>query len=418
MFDHMNTEYDVIRNAWQRGLAALQPSKAALEHGLELHQRCFTCDTFGFLPSTFTDEFVKVWNELKDGNVGAREQRWCAGMVRGIAATRDDAGAREFVNAVKATGLRCLVQTVAEGKNREEDIKRMAMSRQCCRVFRDTIAQAGSVDEIRELNERGITAVVWSINGPPIVGRLEDRDEELSWVQTWYNLGVRLMHLTYNRRNYVGDGCAEPANGGLSELGRDLVRELNRVGIIVDTPHSGRQTTLDAAHASQKPMMASHTGAESVFKHIRCKSDEELKAVADTDGLVGVYVLPNMLGPDATLPTLLDHVDYIAKLIGTSHVAIGTDTTYVPPWPKSVTGYPNARFSSTWWGNWTKDNHPLPSSDEAAAGSLAWTNWPLYTVGLVSRGYSDVDIERILGGNFLRVLDANRPPEEVRKPTA
>ena len=315
---------------------------------------------------------------------------------------------------VKATGLKFMVQTVAEGKCREEDIKRMAMSRQNCRVFREHMVQAGSADEIREANEQGRTAIVWSCNGPPMVGRLEDHDEEICWVETWYNLGIRLMHLTYNRRNFIGDGCAEPANGGLSLLGYDLIKEMNRVGIIVDTPHTGKQTTLDAAKASEKPMMASHTGAEAILNHMRCKSDEELKAIAGTDGLVGVYVLGNMLGPDATIQTMLDHVEYIAKLIGPDHVSIGTDTSYQPEWPKGISGYPNARFSGQWWGNWNKENHPLPSSDESSAGSLAWTNWPLYTVGLVTRGFSDDDVEKILGGNFLRVLEANRPAKEVR----
>jgi len=403
----------IMETAWRKGLDALKPSAAQLEHGLALHADLFTCDTFTFLPSVFSQEYIDSYNELKEGAVGARELRWRTGLLRGIAGTRDPRAAREFADAVKAAGLNCLVQTVAEGKSREQDIKRMAMSRQCCRVHRKLIAQAGSSEEIREISASGRTAVVWSVNGPPIAGLLEDGDEELSWVRTWYNLGVRLMHLTYNRRNCIGDGCVEPANGGLSELGRDLVREMNRVGIIVDVPHSGKQTTLDAAAASDKPMMASHTAAEALFQHIRCKSDEELKAIAGTDGLVGVYVLPGMLGPNATLATMLDHLDYIAKLIGVDHVAIGTDTTYAAEWPEQISAYPNARFSPNWWGNWNASNQPLPPSDEAARGSLAWPNWPLYTVGLVTRGYADEEIEKIVGANFLRVLDANRPDDEV-----
>ncbi|HRU05087.1 MAG TPA: membrane dipeptidase [Candidatus Brocadiia bacterium] len=406
----------MIETAWRRGLEALKPSQAQLEHGLELHGRVLACDNFGFLPQVFTPEVERLFKELRDGAVGAEALRWRTNMLRERAATRDEAAARVFARAVRATGLKCMVQTVAEGKSREEDIKRMACSRQNCRVFRDILAQAGSADEIREIAASGRMAVVWSVNGPPIVGKLQDRDEELSWVQTWYNLGVRLMHLTYNRRNFIGDGCAERANGGLSELGRDLVDEMNRVGIIVDTPHSGRQTTLDAARCSKKPVMASHTGARALFDHMRCKSDEEIKAIADTDGLVGVYVLPNMLGPGATINTMLDHVQHIAKVAGADHVAIGTDTTYSSGWPEGLTGYANARFSPQWWGGWNAENHPLPPSDEASAGSLAWTNWPLYTVGLVCRGFSDREIEAILGGNFLRVLEANRPAEEVRRP--
>lgn len=416
LFDHTASAYPRIREAWERGLAALNPTAAQLERGLELHRRMLSIDTFAFLPSVWSQEVIDHWNELREGNVGARELNWRAGLARATAPARDAAAAREFRAAIRATGLKCLVQTVAEGKSREEDIKRMAGSRQLCRVFRDTLVQAGSSEEIREADASGRTAVVWSVNGPPIVGRLEDPDEELSWIETWYNLGVRLMHLTYNRRNFIGDGCAEPANAGLSDLGRLLVARLNEVGIIVDVPHSGKQTTLDAATASTRPMMASHTGARALHDHMRLKTDEELKAIAATDGLIGVLVLPSMLGPEAKLPTLLDHVDYIAKLVGVEHVSIGTDTTYSSAPLEPVTGYPNARFSTRWWGNWTNENHPYAGKvgDEASVGSLAWTNWPLYTVGLVTRGYSDEEIEKILGGNFLRVLDATRPEKEVR----
>lgn len=408
------SELEVARKAWQRGLDVLQPKPAQLQRGLELHARVLACDTFAFLPSGWTQEVAELWNSLKDGHVGVRELGWRSSLARAAAPSRDPHAAAEFLAAIRATGLKCIVTTVAEGKSREEDIKRMAVSRQMCRVFRQTIVQVGSSDEIREAAAQGRTGVIWSVNGPPVVGKLADPDEELGWIDTWYQFGVRLMHLTYNRRNFIGDGCAEPANGGLSALGRDLIQKMNETGIIVDAPHSGIRTTLDAAKASVKPMMASHTGARAVFDHMRCKTDAELKAIAATDGLVGVYVLPNMLGPGANLLTMLDHVDYIARLIGTDHVAIGTDTTYQPPWPKELTGLPNARYSSQWWGNWNKTNHPLAASDEAAAGSLAWTNWPLYTVGLVMRGYSDDDVEKILGKNFLRVLDANRPAKEVR----
>lgn len=412
----LREENQLMQTAWQRGLDVLKPSQADLEHGLELHRNLLGCDTFAFLPSVFPADFAETWNAWKDGHIGARELSWRAGMLRGVAPTYDENAAREFLQAIRATGLNAVVQTVAEGKSREQDIQRMAMSRQCIRVFRDILVQAGSVDEIREAQEGGKVAVVWSCNGPPIVGKMEDRHEELSWVETWYNLGIRLMHLTYNRRNFIGDGCAEPADGGLSELGRDLIAEMNRVGIIVDVPHSGVRTTLDAAAVSRKPMMASHTAARALFDHMRCKTDEALKAIANTDGLVGVYVLPSMLGPDATLTTMLDHIDHIASLVGTSHVAIGTDTTYQAKWPEGISGYPNPEFKGNrWWGNWKPENHALSgASDEASQGSLAWTNWPLYTVGLVTRGYSDDDIAAILSGNFLRVLEANRPEREVR----
>ncbi len=411
--DHSRHPNSAIRMAWQRGLDVLKPTSAQLQHGLELHASLLTCDNFGFLPSLWTEESARIWKELQEGEVGAREHHFLSSVARTLGPTRDQAAARQFVEALDATGLRCMVLTVAEGKSREEDIKRMAAYRQVLRVFRQRLAQAGSADEVREAVQSNRTAIIWSVNGPPIVGSLRDPDEELGWIEPWYNLGVRLMHLTYNRRNFIGDGCAETANAGLSELGRELIKKMNQVGIIVDVPHSGERTTIEAARASGKPVMASHTGAKGVFDHMRCKSDAAIKAIADTGGLLGVYVLPNMLGPNATLNTMLDHVDYIARLAGTEHVAIGTDTTYAAPFPPGIERRKNARFDARWWGNWKPDNHPLPASDEASAGSLAWTNWPLYTVGLVVRGYSDEDAARILGGNLMRVLEANCPAETI-----
>lgn len=407
-------ENDKMRAAWQQGLEVLGASDEQLERGLALHAELLLCDTFGFLPSVFGADFAQQYNALKDAHIGAQQLQWEIGMIRAVAATYDEGAADEFLMALQATGLKAMVQTVAEGKDREQDIKRMAASRQCLRVFRKYLVQAGSVEEIQEANEAGRIAVIWSCNGPPVVGRLEDRAEELSWVETWYNLGIRLMHLTYNRRNFIGDGCAEPANGGLSELGRDLIAEMNRVGIIVDTPHSGIRTTLDAAETSTKPIMASHSGARAVFDHMRCKTDEEIRAIAATGGVIGVYALPSMLGPDATLQTMLDHICYIAELVGPDHVAIGTDTTYSATWPQGISGYTGARYSSSWWGNWNERNHPLSGKSGPLSDSLAWTNWPLYTVGLVTRGFSEEEIAKILSGNFLRVLQANRPDREVR----
>ena len=402
-------ENEKMRGAWEQGLEVLGASDEQLERGLALHESLLPCDTFGFLPSVFGADFAERYNELRDGYIGAQQLRWEAGMIRAVAATYDAGAADEFLMAVQATGLKAMVQTVAEGKDREEDIKRMSTSRQCLRVFRKYMVQAGSAEEVREAADEGKLAVVWSCNGPPLAGRLEDLYEELSWIETWYNLGIRLMHLTYNRRNFIGDGCAEPANGGLSELGRDLIAELNRVGIIVDTPHSGIRTTLDAAETSDKPIMASHTGARAVFDHMRCKTDEEIRAIAATGGLIGVFALPSMLGPDATLNTMLDHVCHIAELVGPDHVAIGTDTTYAADWPEGISGYPGARFSPNWWGNWNENNHPLSGQSGPLSDSLAWTNWPVFTVGLVQRGYSDEDIQKILGGNMLRVARAVLP---------
>jgi len=399
--------------AWTRALAVLKPSQSQLEHGLELHRELFAMDHFGFLPSAcWNHRIVTAWDELKSRNIGQRELGKRIEFMQYDECCSDPECAQRFRDALRASGLKCMVQTVAEGKSYEEDVRRMACNIQILRHFRDIIAQAGSPEEIREINGEGKIAVIWSVNGPPIVGELQDPEQEFSRIDDWRRIGVRLMHLSYNRRNFIADGCAEPADGGLSDLGRELVVRLNKSGIIVDVPHTGRRSSLDAARVSTKPIMASHTAARKLFDFIRCKDDDTLKAIADGGGMVGVYAYAGMLGGSDDLAMMLNHIEYIAGQIGVEHVGIGTDLQYSHSWPAEVFSmkpYPNAEFTGNkWWGNWSNNPHEPRTPDESIKGSLAWINWPLYTVGLVTRGFSDEDIARILGGNFLRVLAANR----------
>ena len=400
--------------AWNNTIALLKPSNSQLEHGLELHKNLFCMDGFGFLPtSCYNSTMKRKRQEWVDKGVGARELSKRAEYGAYDMLCDDPEACDRFRKVMKASGLKCMVQTVAEGKSREEDIRRMGCNFQILRHFRDTIAQAGSPEEIKEIVDSGRVAVVWSINGPPIVGELQDSYQELSWLRDWYHLGVRMMHLSYNRRNFIADGCAEPANGGISELGRELIHAMNKIGIIVDVPHTGLRSSTEAAQISEKPIMASHTAARALFDFIRCKDDATLKAIADNDGLIGVYTYPGMLGGSDDLNMALDHIQYIAKLVGVDHVGIGTDQQYTHNWPEDnikVAHYTSPEFiGNRWWGDWANYPHAPKKQGESATGSLNWIVWPLYTVGLVVRGFSDDDIAKILGQNFLRVFAANRP---------
>lgn len=399
--------------AWKSALALLQPTQAQLEHGLELHKNLFTADNFCFLPTlAWTHNAVVEFERIKGKYVGTKALADRSLQYTYDEIYRDAECAARFRNALKATGLKCVVQTVAEGKSRMEDMIRMAFNVQLLREFRDVIAQAGRPEDIASINAENKTAVIWSVNGPPLAGELQDLEQEMALIDTWHRFGVRLMHMSYNRRNVVADGCAEPANGGLSDLGRDLIARLNKTGIIVDVPHTGLRSSIEAAQTSSKPIMASHTGARALFDFIRCKDDETLKAIAATGGMVGVYAYAGMLGGSDDLAMMLNHIEYIVKLIGIDHVGIGTDLTYSHNWPAEVwnrKGYPDNEWNSQWWGDWSRYPHPPAKPHEDDYGSLAWTNWPLYTVGLVTRGFSDEDIAKILGQNFLRVLADNQP---------
>lgn len=226
-------------------------------------------------------------------------------------------------------------------------------------------------------------------------------DMDVAIVDVAHRLGTRMIGLTYNSQNYVGSGCTDRADGGVSSFGAKFIKRMNEVGVIVDTAHSGRRTTLDAAALSAQPVVASHTSAAALLAHQRAKSDDELKAIAQTGGVIGIMAVPFVLAPGdgVTVQAWLDHVDYVANLLGSQHVAIGTDWPLHRP--KAILrrlGELDARI-----GFGPEDRIDWPTN---LIGFDDYRDMPNLTRGLVGRGYSDEEIAGILGLNFLRVFEA------------
>lgn len=404
-----------IQKLRDKALAVLKPTRGQLEHGLELHRRFLVCDSFGFLPSIWTQELFDRLNQMRINGDSAENWRNFATTFRMYAMTRDQTGAEEFVAALRASGVKCLVLNVGNAGAAETSLPIMAAYSHVCRVFNRYLVQAGSPDQIQQATKDGRTAIVWSVNGSP--GYNDRPDEMFRWLETWHQLGVRFMHLAYNRRNAIAGGCTETRDEGLSDFGREYIKRMNEAGIAADLSHSSCQAVLDTAKISSRPIVATHTGVRSLFDHPRCRSDAELKAIADTDGLAGIYLIPFLLGPKANISTVLNHLDAAVKIAGIDHVAIGTDICYAPGvWPPPNLSVPEAfkanQSKSTQAAGWKPEHHKY-HTNEHIEGSLAWTNWPLLTVGMVMRGYSDGKIEKILGLNLMRVLNACRPESEV-----
>jgi len=223
---------------------------------------------------------------------------------------------------------------------------------------------------------------------------------ELNWLDRFYELGMRMIQLTYNSMNHVGAGCTERTDAGVSEFGVQLIKRMNQLGMIVDTGHCGRQTTLDACAISDRPVVASHTSAQGVYHHDRGKSDAELKAIAATGGYIGVYAVPFFLtgAAEATVEHFLDHIDYIARLVGPQHVGIGTD------WPMQAPEWGLRKLDEWSTQIGFRAEHNL-NSLRTLVGFDDYRDYPNFTRGLVKRGYSDPEIKGILGENFLRVFE-------------
>ena len=396
-----------IKEARDVALDILKPSPRDLEHGLELHRHSVVCDTYGFAPRSAIDgDAVQAAIESGASKAELQDMEEDMGMTR--CATAEEEG-KEFREAWDEAGVTCIVQNAGEeGQDPQRLIKRLARFTYVADSMRDFLVRAVEPDDVVEAHNQDKHCFYMSGNGVPLSQEWVSVEEELRYIRIFSQLGIRIMHLTYNRRNMIGDGCAEPANGGLSDFGRAVVAEMNKIGVIADVAHSGWQTSLEAARASTVPMVASHSGCCTVNEHIRCKPDEVIKAIVDTDGYIGICCIPSFLGGTGDISALLDHVDYVAKTFGPDRVTIGTDTAYASRNSESERNKVSGRGKSRvrWGGFWPDDAFPERYRDERMVKSLAWTNWPLFTVGLVQRGYSDDDIQKILGGNMLRVARA------------
>ncbi len=407
----------IIQQAWEAGLAVLKPSPKDLEHGLELHRESLVCETYGFSPGASLDlqrllDIIEAGAspvELED----AKEEMM---MLRKITEPGDRA---EFQEAWKAAGVTCIFQNAGVELPRPEQIlKRLARYTHVVDMMPEFLMRATRAEDVSAAKAAGKYCMLFSANAVPMPQHWENTVDELSYIRVFYQLGVRMMHLTYNRRNMLGDGCGEATDGGLSDFGRLAVAEMNRAGVLVDIAHSGPKTGKEAVKASSRPVVASHSGARALWDHIRCKDDETIRAIADSGGYIGIVTLSGFLGGDGNLNAFLDHIDHVAKKFGPDHAAIGTDVCH------SNAGYRNAidkipskhRGRPGWEKLWPKGSIGLGAAySEEARRSLAWTNWPLFTVGMVQRGYRDEDIQKIIGGNMLRVLKAVSPdPARIR----
>lgn len=400
---------DHVRQCWDTAVAMLQPTAAQLEHGLELHRNSVVCDTYGFAPRAVVDgEAIKALVEAGGSPAEVADMTEDMSMTRWATVPRE---AEEFLAAFEQAGVTCIFQNCGEeGQAPLRLLKRLARFNFGCEFGSDTCFKAIVPDDIVRAHEQGRHCLYFTGNGVPLTQDWISPEDELRYIRIFFQLGIRMMHLTYNRRNMIGDGCAEPANAGLSDLGRQVVAEMNKQGVIVDCAHSGWRTSLEAAQISERPMVASHSACAALQHHHRGKPDDVIRAICETGGYIGICAIPAFLGGKGTIADLLDHIDYVVRNFGADHVTIGTDTAYTSPrmgeqWQKIPSQGPQRKRWENFW--WVNDPVSQPEWNQPhQLQSLAWTNWPLFTVGLVQRGYSDDDIRKIIGVNMLRVARA------------
>jgi len=316
-----------------------------------------------------------------------------------------------FLGHVREGGVDALHVTLherhADGWGWESVIRALSVWTDRCHRHHESIHLATQVGHIRQSRDERRLALLCGLQNAECI------ETDLDRLQTLFQLGVRIVQLTYNGRNQVADGCRETADQGLSAFGGEAVRRMNELGLVVDLSHCSPKSTIDAVRLSQAPVTATHVGAHALYPHPRNKTDDELRAVADSGGMVGVIGVPLFLrreGPDS-IDDMLDHLAHIAGIVGINHIGIGHDNFVHPDASHFRT---NDRIGFATGTSGLEDLMPaesLPGADRWAQYHLARlegfdgiAGWPNLTRGLVARGYADAEIEGILGGNWLRFL--------------
>ena len=247
----------------------------------------------------------------------------------------------------------------------------------------DRYILALTVDNVRKAKESGKLAIAFDLEGSePLLGNL-------NMISLYYELGVRQMLLAYNKDNRASGGCME-SEIGLTDFGRDVIREMNRVGMVVDLSHMGSRATLEACEVSSAPVIFSHSNPNSLRQHARNISDEQIKACAQTGGVVGINGIGDFLGGTSS-ELIVQNIEYVMNLVGPGHVGIGLD--YVVDKQELIEYI---------------EGHPDIFPRDKFQDLLSFVEpeqFPEFTELLYQRGYSEKIISGILGGNFLRVAE-------------
>jgi len=287
-----------------------------------------------------------------------------------------------------AHGIGFVSLTIAvDDQDVETTVRSIGVELSRLRSLADTCVPAGSIAEIRAAREQGRMAVGFHFQGTNSFSR------DAGLVEVYYRLGVRHALLAYNKRNHVADGCHECTDGGISRFGVRLIKEMNRVGMIVDCTHTGYRSSLDAIEISEAPVIFSHSNAWVVRRHARNLRDDQIKACAASGGIIGINGVGHFLTDEmiASPEAMARHMDHVADLVGPEHLAIGIDHVYFLEQQARYRAanpntYPEGYPPADWTGSYLGPGHVLELTEV-----------------LLRRGYEERHVRGILGENFLRV---------------
>lgn len=295
-------------------------------------------------------------------------------------------------------GVTAINATTATLENFVETLDHITRWLQHFKTYQDVLLPVHRVDDILQAKRESKVGIILGFqNSTPI-------ENDLDRLALFHALGVRIIQLTFHERNLLGSGCHERRDDGLSHFGLDAVKEMNRLGILIDLSHVGVRSTLEAIEASEQPMAITHANCRSYFEHPRNKTDEAVRLLAQKGGVIGATAITPFLrtGFDSTLEDYVDAIDDMVNRVGINHVAIGTDFTQDQPesfW-KYIGSQQGTKYPATFADRYVRYNdvsfypESLKTPDDL----------PNLAFALLKRGFSTEDVKKILGENWLRLF--------------
>lgn len=373
-------------------------TKNDYEKALELHEKSIVIDTLTHGPSPWSvsSKIVDEINRLIKLGLSGWGIRLGAYGFKNKLLLSDSEFRDKYVAYWKKAGVTVLSDTVASGGTNpstyESSLRGVADMIALCDKLEDVFIKVTKAEHMKQAKQKDKLGIIMNFqNTTQIKGNLEN-------LELFYNLGLRIIQLTYNRRNLIGNGCTERTDDGLSIFGLQAVEKINELGMMIDLSHCGQKTTMDAIEHSKQPCAFTHTFPKALFEHDRGKTDEEIQALAEKGGFIGVTAVP-MFFPNKIIDDFAKNVEYIDNLIGIDHIGIGTDWggPFFPP--KAFAERLMADVARMGW----MPEHNLDYALEFDVYEH-WDDWPVLTATLVAHGYSDGEIRKMLGENFLTLF--------------
>ncbi|MBO6726380.1 MAG: membrane dipeptidase [Rhizobiaceae bacterium] len=295
-------------------------------------------------------------------------------------------------------GVDAVHVTIAYHENFRETVSNIERWNRWFEQYPDLIFHGRKGEDVRRARETGRTAIFFGSQNPSCM------EDDIGLVEILHTLGLRFMQLTYNNQSLLASGCYEAQDTGITRMGREVIAEMNRVGMVVDMSHSGERSTMEAIELSSRPIAITHANPASWHPARRNKPDAMLKALGETGGMLGFSTYPHHLrdGSQCRVEDFCEMIARTADLMGVEHIGIGTDLCQDQP--DSVVDWMRA-------GRWTKRGD-LGEGSADAPGFPDMPEWfsdnrhfGRIAEGLKATGMTDQEIGAVMGGNWLRFFE-------------